>query len=109
VSRPFNDVMLSYRLVELRRYIEQAHVERRTVRIADIEYVRGSETLCLGVQISPLTDADAGLLGVILSFHDVTESYRLREELQQANRQLETAYEELQSTGVPNLMAPAPS
>jgi two-component system CheB/CheR fusion protein len=98
VGRPFSDVALSYRPVELRRYIEQAHVERRTIRVTDIEYVRNLETLCLDVQVSPLTDTDAGLLGVILSFHDVSESRRLREELQQANRQLETAYEELQST-----------
>ncbi|MGB9280708.1 MAG: CheR family methyltransferase [Pseudonocardiaceae bacterium] len=98
VGRPFSDVALSYRPVELRRYIEQAHLERRTMRVADIEYLRGTETLHLDVQISPLTDADAGLLGVILSFHDVSGSRRLREELQHANRQLETAYEELQST-----------
>jgi two-component system CheB/CheR fusion protein len=97
-GRPFSDVPLSYRPVELRRYIEQAHVERRTMRVTDVEYIRGADTLGLDVQISPLTDADAGLLGVILSFHDVTESRRLRENLQQANRQLETAYEELQST-----------
>ena len=98
VGRPFSDVALSYRPVELRRYIEQAHLERRTMRVADIAYLRGAETLHLEVQISPLTDADAGLLGVILSFHDVTGSRRLREELEQTNRQLEAAYEELQST-----------
>jgi two-component system, chemotaxis family, CheB/CheR fusion protein len=98
VGRPFSDVALSYRPVELRRYIEQAHIERRTIRVTDTEYVRGVETSYLDVQISPLTDTDAGLLGMILSFHDVSESRRLRDELQQANRQLETAYEELQST-----------
>jgi two-component system CheB/CheR fusion protein len=98
VGRPFSDVALSYRPVELRHYIEQAHVERRTIRVTEIEYGRGADTLCLNVLISPLTDADAGLLGATLSFHDVTESRRLREELQHANRQLETAYEELQST-----------
>jgi two-component system CheB/CheR fusion protein len=54
--------------------------------------------LHLEVQISPLADADAGLLVVILSFHDVTGSRRLRDELQQANCQLGAAYEELQST-----------
>jgi two-component system CheB/CheR fusion protein len=98
VGRPFSDVALSYRPVELRSYIEQAHVERRTMRVTDIEYIHGIDPLYLEVQITPLTDADAGLLGVTLSFHDVTESRRLREELKQANRQLETAYEELQST-----------
>jgi two-component system CheB/CheR fusion protein len=98
VGRPFSDVTLSYRPVELRRYIEQAHIERRTMLLTDIECQRGAEILYLDVQISPLTDVDAGLLGVILSFHDVTESRRLRQELQLANSQLETAYEELQST-----------
>jgi two-component system CheB/CheR fusion protein len=98
VGRPFSDVTLSYRPVELRHYIDQARIERRTIRITDVDYLRGTETLHLDVQISPLTDADAGFLGAILSFHDLTESRRLREELQQANRQLETAYEELQST-----------
>jgi two-component system CheB/CheR fusion protein len=98
VGRPFSDVALSYRPVELRRYIEQAHIERHTIRVTDIEYVRSVETSYLDVQISPLADTDAGLLGVVLSFHDVSESRRLRDELQQANRQLETAYEELQST-----------
>jgi two-component system, chemotaxis family, CheB/CheR fusion protein len=98
VGRPFSDVALSYRPAELRRYIDQVHSERRTMRVTDVEYARDSETLCFDVQISPLTDTEAGLLGVVLSFHDVTEPRRLREELQQVNRQLETAYEELQST-----------
>lgn len=98
VGRPFSDVTLSYRPVELRRYIEQAHLERRIVRVTDIEYLRGSERLRLDVQVSPLIDPDSDVLGVVLSFHDATESRRLREELQLANRQLETAYEELQST-----------
>lgn len=98
VGRPFSDVSLSYRPVELRRYIEQAYVERRTMRLTDIEYLRGADTLYLDVQISPLTDADAGLLGGALIFHDVSSARRLREELKQANRQLETAYEEVQST-----------
>ena len=98
VGRPFSDATLSYRPVELRHYIERAHVERRTIRVPDVDYLRGDEALHLDVQITPLTDAEAGPLGVILNFHDVTESHRLRDELQQANRQLETAYEELQST-----------
>jgi two-component system CheB/CheR fusion protein len=98
VGRSFSDVLLSYRPVELRGYIEQAHVERRAIRITDVEYVHSSEMYYLDIMISPLADADTGLLGVLLSFHDITESRHLREELQQANRQLETAYEELQST-----------
>jgi two-component system CheB/CheR fusion protein len=98
VGRPFSDVTLSYRPVELRHYVEQSRIERRTIRVTDVDYMQGTEMLKFDVQISPLTDADAGLLGTTLSFHDVTEARQLREKLQHANRQLETAYEELQST-----------
>src|SRR6185437_13758199 len=98
VGRPFSDVTLSYRPAELRHHIDRAHVERRIIRVPAIEYLRADETLYIDIQITPLTDTEANLIGVILSFRDVTEPRRLREELQLANRQLETAYEELQST-----------
>jgi two-component system CheB/CheR fusion protein len=98
VGRPFSDVTLSYRPAELRHHIDRAQEERRIIRVTAIEYMRGDETLYIEVQITPLTDAGASLIGVILSFRDVTEPRRLRDELQLANRQLETAYEELQST-----------
>jgi two-component system, chemotaxis family, CheB/CheR fusion protein len=99
IGRPFRDLDLSYRPIELRGYIEQAQVERRTTRVPDVEFVRGpGEVLHLEVQINPLVDSDGSLLGVALIFLDVTAAQRLRDELEQANRQLETAYEELQST-----------
>jgi two-component system CheB/CheR fusion protein len=99
VGRPFRDLDLSYRPIELRGFIEQAQVERRMTRVPDVEYVRVlGETLHLEIQINPLVDSDGSLLGVALIFLDVTAAQRLRDELEQANRQLETAYEELQST-----------
>ncbi|HEY2766232.1 MAG TPA: CheR family methyltransferase [Pseudonocardiaceae bacterium] len=99
IGRPFRDLELSYRPVELRHFIEQAQVERRTVRVADIEYSRSDgDPLHLEVQINPLVHSDSSLLGVTLIFNDVSDARRLQEELEHANRQLETAYEELQST-----------
>ncbi|MFG1996212.1 CheR family methyltransferase [Actinoplanes sp. NPDC048988] len=98
IGRPFRDLELSYRPVELRRFIEQAQLERRTLRIPDVEFQRGSEQLNLEVQVSPLAGADGSLLGVNIIFHDVTASRRLKDELEHANQQLEAAYEELQST-----------
>jgi two-component system CheB/CheR fusion protein len=99
VGRPFRDLDLSYRPVELRKYIEQAQLERRPLRVSDVEYRRnGNEVVYLDVQVSPLTDSDASLLGVTLTFHDVTMPRRLQEELEHTNQQLEAAYEELQST-----------
>jgi two-component system CheB/CheR fusion protein len=97
-GRPFRDLDLSYRPVELRRYVEQAQIERRTVRVGDVVLPRGADHTVLDVQVSPLVDTDSGVLGVSVVFHDVSEARRLQEELSHANRQLETAYEELQST-----------
>jgi two-component system CheB/CheR fusion protein len=99
IGRPFRDLDLSYRPLELRGYIEQAQVERRPTRVAGVEYVRApGETLHLEIQINPVVDTDASLLGVTLIFLDVTAAWQLHDELEHANRQLETAYEELQST-----------
>jgi two-component system, chemotaxis family, CheB/CheR fusion protein len=101
VGRPFRDLDISYRPAELRRYIEQAQVERRIVAVGAVEYPRGGpagETMYLEIHVNPLVDAGAGLIGVTLIFQDVTERVRLQDELERANRQLEDAYEELQST-----------
>lgn len=99
VGRPFREIDLSYRPIELRGHIEQAHIERRVVRLPDVELVRsGGEKACLEVQVIPAVDAESRLLGVTLTFNDISEPRRLRDELEYANRQLEIAYEELQST-----------
>jgi two-component system CheB/CheR fusion protein len=98
VGRPFRDLELSYRPMELRRHIEQALTERRAVRVPDVAFSRGAEQMILEVQVSPLVGGNGALLGTGLAFRDVTEARRLNDELEQANRQLETAYEELQST-----------
>jgi two-component system CheB/CheR fusion protein len=100
VGRPFRDLDLSYRPVELRRYVEQAQLERRTLRVPDIQLARGgtADVTKLEIEISPLTGTDSSLLGVNVIFHDVTAARRLQDDLEHANQQLETAYEELQST-----------
>ncbi|MGC7099152.1 CheR family methyltransferase [Amycolatopsis lurida] len=99
VGRPLRDLELSYRPVELRGYVEQAKIDRRGIRIKDAEWQRGpGEVIWLEIHVNPLVDADNGLLGVAISFHDVTAARALLDELAHANRQLESAYEELQST-----------
>ena len=99
VGRPFRDLEVSYRPVELRRQIEQAQIERRSVRVANVELPRtGVESIYLDVHVIPAVDNDSGLLGTTLVFHDVSEAKRLHDDLELANRQLESAYEELQST-----------
>jgi len=59
---------------------------------------RGGAVTSLEIQVSPLVNGTSEVVGATVAFHDVTDFRRLQDELEQANRQLETAYEELQST-----------
>jgi two-component system CheB/CheR fusion protein len=100
VGRPLQDLRLSYQPVELRSPIQQARAERRSLQINDVEWTlpEGSSTLYLDIEIIPLQDPDAELVGVSIVFHDVTRYKQLQGELQRTTEELETTNEELQST-----------
>ncbi|BBX46256.1 PAS domain S-box protein [Mycobacterium cookii] len=99
IGRLLRDLEISYRPIELRGYLEQAKVERRSIRIPDVEWARpGAETVWFEIHINPLVDTENGLLGVSIVFFDVTATRALFDKLVHTNRQLEAAYEELQST-----------
>jgi two-component system, chemotaxis family, CheB/CheR fusion protein len=99
VGRPLQDLEISYRPAELRSQIETAYAARTSVTLRDVEFgPAGSvENRFFEVQITPLFEAGAGPLGVSISFQDLTVARQLRAELERANQELETAYEELQS------------
>ena len=98
-NRPLQDLEISYRPVELRSCIEQAYARRCTISLKDVEWTTASgENLYFNVQVIPLSGPVGTLLGISVSFTDVTRSKRLQEELEHSNQELEMAYEELQST-----------
>jgi two-component system, chemotaxis family, CheB/CheR fusion protein len=99
IGRLLRDLEVSYRPVELRGYLEQAKVERRSARLQDVRWQRpGSDTEWFEIHVNPLVDTENGLLGVSIVFFDVTATRALVDKVVQTNRQLEAAYEELQST-----------
>jgi two-component system CheB/CheR fusion protein len=100
VGRPLQDLELSYRPVELRSIIDQVREERRPVTNRDVPWPsKNGEPRTFDVQVSPLAGSDRSrLVGVGVTFLDVTPHRLLQDELEQARRELETAYEELQST-----------
>ncbi|MEH2236874.1 CheR family methyltransferase [Nostoc sp.] len=99
LARPFQDLELSYRPIELRSLIERAYNERRPVSLTNVErYLPNTETQYLDVQITPLKDTDTSFLGVSIAFHDVTRYIKLQDALQRSRQELETTNEELQST-----------
>ena len=99
VGRPFYELDLSYRPVELRSRIEQVYAKLRAQHLTNIErLLPEGKTQCLDVDLVPLIDADRTPLGISIIFHDVTHHRRLQTELEKSRHELETAYEELQST-----------
>jgi two-component system CheB/CheR fusion protein len=99
VGRLFQDLEISYRPIELRSGVEQAISQKRNVEHKEVAWVNPlGETVHLDVTVAPLYDGADKLLGVNISWEDVTHFKRLQDELLNFNQELETAYEELQST-----------
>ncbi|MDB9491432.1 PAS domain-containing protein [Dolichospermum circinale CS-534/05] len=99
INRPFQDLELSYRPVELRSLIEQVYNERHPITLTNIErYQPNSETQYLDVRIIPLQDTDQTIVGVTVTFNDVSRYIKLQSALQRSRQELETTNEELQST-----------
>jgi two-component system CheB/CheR fusion protein len=99
LGRPFQDLEVSYRPAELRSRIEQVGKEMRPIELHDVEWLRpgSGEPGYYDVLVAPLFGAPGDLIGVSVSFVDVTRYRRVRDELAYANTELERAYQELQS------------
>jgi two-component system CheB/CheR fusion protein len=99
IGRPFQDLSISYRPADLRSAIEQAYEtgERVTVNRASWSKPGEGERI-LEVEIHVAPGPDGRELGVSIEFHDVTAHVRLANEHEERKRELEAAYEELQST-----------
>jgi two-component system, chemotaxis family, CheB/CheR fusion protein len=99
IGRPFHDLEISYRPVELRSLIERAYGEHRMVRVSSVERRTGPDDVQhLDVHIQPLWGSDGLPAGVVLMFIDTTVSTKLQMDLKRYRQDLDTAHEELQST-----------
>jgi two-component system CheB/CheR fusion protein len=99
VRRPFQDLEVSYRPVELRSIIENVITEQRSAELTDIVWHRapGADPSVYDATVVPLYRNSDEPVGVGISFLDVTKYRQLRDELERSNHDLEHAYEELQS------------
>ncbi|MCX4670860.1 PAS domain-containing protein [Streptomyces sp. NBC_01381] len=98
IGRPFQDLELSYRPTELRSLIDQATHERRTMRVNGAERRIGSEVQNFDIVIQPISGGQGLPVATNITFTDVTLSTQLKAEVKRVREDLETAYEELQST-----------
>jgi two-component system CheB/CheR fusion protein len=99
VGRALQDLELSYRPLELRSLIDEVRGEHHPVVRRDVRWQKGSEEVrTLDVQLDPLALPGEQFAGVIVTYVDETEHRAVEVDLERARRELETAYEELQST-----------
>ena len=101
VGKPFYDLEASHRPIDLKPLIEQVYREKKALKIKDVFYQSndGSEKY-FDIQINPLTQMDQNLIGVNITLTDVTESWSLRNQVEQINQQLKTANQDLQTSNI---------
>lgn len=98
VGRPFQDLSVSYRPIELRSQIDDARRQGRPIRIEHQEYHRPpAEPIRLTIDVTPLIGSDGKQFAMLLTFADTTRTFTLQQELEAAQESLETTIEELQS------------
>jgi two-component system, chemotaxis family, CheB/CheR fusion protein len=99
IGRPVKDLQAFYRPIELHGPIEEAAAKQHPVHIRNVEWpTGGGEPRFFEVQVTPLYAADGSWAGTAAAFSDVTRFRKFQEGMEQNKRELETAYEELQST-----------
>jgi two-component system CheB/CheR fusion protein len=98
VGRPFQDLEISYRPLELRNYIDEAITNHEPVVIKEVRWTPPHmEEHFFNVEVTPLYD-NGSLFGAGITFTNVTEHKKLENQLEATNQELETALEEVQST-----------
>jgi two-component system CheB/CheR fusion protein len=99
IGRPFQDLQLSYRPMDLRSMIDEVMRSRQTTTRSEVErYLPDGDVQCFEVRVIPLQGNGQAVIGISIVFVDTTESHRLAGEVRRSRQELETAYEELQST-----------
>jgi two-component system CheB/CheR fusion protein len=98
IGRPFQDLPISYRPMELRGPIEEVFRQRRGIKLEDQEYrLTQTEVMRLTIDLRPLLRVDGGVYAVLLAFTDTSRTHALERELETAQESLENSIEELQS------------
>jgi two-component system CheB/CheR fusion protein len=99
VGRPFHDLAVSYRPLDLRTAIDSAYSQMGPISIGRTEWPgRDGDTRILEVDVAPVVGRSGSAIGATVLFTDVTGFASLQKDYQRSRSELETAYEELQST-----------
>jgi two-component system CheB/CheR fusion protein len=99
LGRPFQDLDVSYRPFDLRTPIDHVHGDRQAVSLREMKWrYAGGEVRFYDIQLVPLGPDGEGPVGVSITFTDVTRHRQLHSTAEDSRKEVEKAYEELQST-----------
>jgi two-component system CheB/CheR fusion protein len=98
LRRPFVDLELSYRPVELRSLIDRAHDERRPVTLEDVSWPTLGKHRYFDVQVISMPGVQ-GVVGTSITFTDVTRYKHVQQMAEAAENQFSAAFEQAQSSG----------
>lgn len=99
INRLLQDLEVSYRPVELRSPIDEVISTNRATTLNSISWaISNGDSNYFDVAITPLHDPRQNLLGVSVVFIEVSRYKKLQEDIENANQELEIAYEQVQST-----------
>ncbi|WP_207436443.1 PAS domain-containing protein, partial [Sabulibacter ruber] len=80
IGRPFHDLSISYRPVEMRSRIEEVLQGGRPVRIEQLDYHRPpGDPMRLSAEVAPLAGGDGKVLATLLTFTDTTRTHHLQQ------------------------------
>jgi two-component system CheB/CheR fusion protein len=99
LGRPLAELPLAAQPIDLMTPIEQAIAAGSSRGLGVARYMSaGGDTVDAEVRILPTLDQHQQVVGASITFDDIRATQRLREAYRQVHEELETAYEELQST-----------
>ena len=99
MRRPLAKLRLAFEPLELASHVGRALVEQMSHRVGVASYdALDGSALELEVWVLPILDEKESVLGAALTFADIGSIIELRESFRHVHEELETAYEELQST-----------
>jgi two-component system, chemotaxis family, CheB/CheR fusion protein len=96
---PIQDLEISYRPIDIRTGLSRAREEQRVIHLGRTKWGHAGEAArTYEVEVTPIAANGGQVLGASITFADVTDLALLNDRFEESKRQLETAYEELQST-----------
>jgi two-component system CheB/CheR fusion protein len=98
LGRPFQDLEISYRPLELRSPIKRVYKEGNSILFSDVIRTKSDGSIqYLDIELSLLQENPRNPLGVSITFNEVTRYHQLQEQLERSKQELETVNNQLQS------------